>query len=263
MGAVNVSPPNASICLGTVMHLRTRPARHRFVYSVFFLSLPLSRFDQSGNRWLGIDRPGLVSLNRRDYGPRDGSDLRAWVLAQLEHQGVTGIDWEIVLQTFPRILGYLFNPITLWFCHDRSGALRAVIAEVNNTFGERHNYLVAHADARAIGSDDVICARKVFHVSPFCAVRGHYRFRFRRDDQQLFAQIDYHDGELGVDRLLVTTLQGAPQPLSAARVLAAFLRFPLQSIGVIARIHWHALRLWLKRVPFHSKPLPPLQETSR
>lgn len=247
---------------GKVMHQRLRPVGHRFVYGVFFLSIPLGRLPDLAAGGLAHNRAGLISFHDADYGPRDGSSLEDWARGLLETEGIRATG-EIILHTFPRVFGYLFNPISLWYCHDADNRLVAVIAEVNNTFGERHNYLVAHPDQRPIALGDWLLARKVFHVSPFCDVKGHYRFRFDLAGRRIFAQIDYHDGDLGADRLLVTTVHGDGVPVSPAALRRAVIGYPLLSLGVMARIHWQALKLWLKRVPFFRKPSPPLQETTR
>jgi uncharacterized protein len=257
----------AEICFGRVMHKRFKPVVHPFSYGVFFLRIPLSAVSSIGNRWLGHDRFNLLSFMTRDYGPRDGSDLGVWMRGLLQREGITQADGEIVLQTFPRVLGYVFNPISIWYCFDRAGGLRAALCEVNNTFGERHNYLVAHPDQRVIAANDWLTAQKVFHVSPFCEVTGHYRFRFEQHDGRAFAQIDYHDdapfASPDESRLIATTVHGRPEAISARRTLIAFLCHPLMTFGVVARIHWQALKLWLKRVPFVSKPAPPAAETTR
>ena len=184
------------IVFGHVVHRRLRPVRHAFAYPVFFLRVPLSQLDRLGCRWLSVDRWNLFSLARRDFGPRDGSDLERWARAMLGAHGLGAADGEIVLQAFPRMLGYVFIPITTWHCHDRAGLLRAVICEVSNTFGERHNYVVAHADARPIEAGDWLTAKKALHVSPFCEVVGHYRFRFSGGKEAPVARIDYHDAEV-------------------------------------------------------------------
>jgi DUF1365 family protein len=242
------------VCFGSVLHVRHLPVRHRFVYPMFFLRLPLSRLDSLGGALLGIDRPRPMSLQRRDHGPRNGEPLLPWIRDLLRSEGLDYVDGEVVLQTLPRILGYVFNPVSFWFCHDRGGVLRAVLCEVSNTFGEHHNYLVVHEDGRPIAATDTIRARKVFHVSPFFPVRGEYRFRFGTASGRSSAAIDYHEEGR---RLLTTRLTGQVQPLTAAALTRALLRFPLQTFGVVARIHWQALRLWLKRVPLVRKPVAP------
>ena len=252
--------PEPSIAFGHVVHQRLRPVRHGFAYPVFFLRVPLSRIEGLSRRWLSVDRWNLLSFMRRDFGPRDGGDLEAWMRACLAEHGVTSADGEIVLQAFPRVLGYVFNPIAIWECHDRQGQLRAVLCEVSNTFGEHHNYLLAHPDGRAIANGEWMRAAKAFHVSPFCEVQGHYRFRFAGDAEQPAARIHYHDAH---GLVLVTALHGRARPITDALLLRAFFGHPWMTFGVIARIHWQALRLWLRKVPWFAKPEPPLKETSR
>lgn len=254
------------ICEGQVFHKRFRPVEHQFAYRVFYLRLPLSQLASLENRWLSKNAFNLLSFYTQDYGPRDGSSLETWMRGVLAREGVTAADGEIVLQTFPRLLGYVFNPISIWYCFDKGGQLRAALAEVNNTFGERHNYLVSHQDARPITANDWLTAKKVFHVSPFCEVRGHYRFRFEQTAGRAFAEIDYHDGSeetlTDANRLIVTTMHGKPQPLTQASARSAFLGHPLMTFAVVLRIHWHALKLMLKRVPFFTKPAPPTLTTT-
>ena len=252
---------SAKIVFGSVMHRRLRPVGHRFVYPVFSLLLPLDRLEQAEAPFFSVNRSNLFSFRHADHGARDGSHPLPWIRALLAREGVPA-DGEIWLQCFPRMLGYVFNPVSFWYCHDRSGALVAVLAEVNNTFGERHNYLVAHADGRPIHDGETLEARKVFHVSPFMAVAGHYRFRFRArlDDARRLARVDLANA---AGDLLHTSISGRAAPLTAARLARAFFGYPWMTLGVMARIHWQALRLWLKRVPFFRKPEPPLEETTR
>ena len=252
---------SAQILFGSVMHRRLRPAQHRFTYPVFALLLPLHRLDEVAAPCFSVNRRNLFSFRFEDHGARDGSHPLPWIRALLAREGIAA-DGEVWLQCFPRMLGYVFNPVSFWYCHDRDGQLAAVLAEVNNTFGERHNYLVAHADGRPIRDGEALQARKVFHVSPFMAVQGHYRFRFhaRPGDPRRLARPHHSDAE---GDLLHTAISGRAAPLTGARLMRAFFGYPWMTLGVMARIHWHALRLWLKRVPFFSKPQPPLEETTR
>ena len=245
------------------MHARLRPVIHQFSYGVFFLRVPLSILSSIENRWTSLNRFNLLSLYESDYGPRDGSDLLSWAQSLLAANDITAADGEIVLQTFPRLFGYVFNPISIFYCYDTSGAMRAAICEVSNTFGERHHYLVAHNDARPIVVSDWLYARKALHVSPFCEVRGVYRFCFEQGLSRAFAQIDYFDNGAEHDKLIVTTLYGSAEPLNSRRAIVALLRFPLMTVGVVARIHWQAFKLWKKRVPFFGKPAPPAQPTTK
>ena len=254
-----MTPPPASVPLlarGDVRHLRLRPAVHGFDYPTYFLLLPMRRMARHGTSGLSRNRFGLLSFHDRDHG--DGrSDALAWAETLLKQEGVDDADGEIWLQTYPRVLGYAFKPVSFWYCHRADGQLRAVIAEVNNTFGERHCYLLA-GDQVAFGRE--LVADKVFHVSPFCRVTGRYRFRFMRTDDRIVARIEHDDSE---GPLLITSVGGRLETLNRTTVARACLRMPLMTLGVTWRIHWHALRLWLKRVPFFTKPDAPSRFTSR
>lgn len=260
---MNDSP--ARLFFGQVMHRRLRPVENRFVYPVYFCTLPLSQIERTNSALFSVNRRNLFSFHFSDHGARDGSHPLTWIRSLLYRAGIDA-EGEVWLQCFPRVLGFVFNPISLWFCHDRNGQLVAVLAEVNNTFGERHNYLLAHADGRPIRDGESLVRRKIFHVSPFMAVAGHYRFRFheRRGDDGLvtwrLARIDHADA---AGDLLHTAISGNAEALASGPLLRAFIRFPLLTLVVVLRIHWQALKLWVKRVPFHSKPQPPLEETTR
>lgn len=233
-----------------VWHRRLRPAVHEFRYPLYCLRFPLSRQRELAGPLLSLNRPNLLSLYDRDHGPRDGSPLLPWIRALLQRHGLGCADGEIWLQTMPRVLGYGFNPVSFWFCEDREGRLRAALCEVNNTFGEHHNYLVAHPEGRPISPDDWLSAEKLLHVSPFCRPQGSYRFRFDNRDGQTQTRIDYDDG---TGPLLQTAIHGRAQPLTSGRLLTAFITYPWLTAGVWLRIHWQAARLWLKGTPFYGK----------
>jgi DUF1365 family protein len=254
--AANVASltPAAWLLSGRVMHERLRPKRHRFTYPVFYVRFDLDRLASLDSGWFGIDRWRPLSFYRRDHGPRDGSDLAAWMRAQLAAAGIEEADGRIWLQAFPRVFGYAFNPVSVWLCHDRDGGLRALFAEVRNTFGERHGYLLSARLHAPITADTPLMCRKVLHVSPFCRVEGGYTFRVKESVSRASVAIDYHDA----DGLLIhTAFAGHLTPLTRASAYAALLRQPLLTVGVVARIHWQALRLALRKVPFHGKhPAP-------
>lgn len=239
---------------GQVMHERLRPVWHRFVYPVFYVRLNVAAMGDMGNTWFGVDRKRLMSIRSRDYGPRDGSSLDRWMRAQLQQAGLPD-DGDIWLQTFPRLFGFVFNPVSFWYCHDRDGQLRAVLAEVNNTFGDTHRYLLTAPDGGVITDDVRPTCAKAMHVSPFCEVRGAYRFRFRESENTVMTGIDYHDDAEG-DPLMRTAVGGRLAPLTAGTALAALCRQPFMTFGIVANIHWQALLLWRKRVPWFSQPSP-------
>jgi DUF1365 family protein len=249
------------ICFGQVMHRRLRPTVHAFRYPVFYFRLHLQTLDTAARPLFSRNRFNLFSVHDADHGARDGSPLLPWIQHLLAREGVQA-DGDIWLQAFPRVLGYVFNPVSFWYCHGRDGGLKAVLAEVNNTFGEHHNYLLLPPAGGDIREGQTLLAKKVFHVSPFMAVNGFYRFRFfgATGGGRGMARIEHAD-ELG--ELLHTAVSGTATAPTTGRLLKAFFGYPLQSVGVIARIHWQALQLWLKRVPFFSKPAPPLEETTR
>ena len=246
------------IYFGKVMHRRLRPVENRFVYGVFFLRLPLSTIARAGSTLFSINRWNVFSLRYADYGT--GGDPLAWIRDLLAREGFGHLDGEVVLQTFPRVLGYVFNPVSFWLCHDKAGALRAVLAEVRNTFGESHAYLLARSDGGAIRAGDVLEARKDFHVSPFLKIEGGYRFRFVESVTRCLVRIDYADSD---GDMLHTSISGESAPLSTRALLRAFFAYPLMTLGVILRIHLQALRLWLRRVPFITNPVPPAKAITR
>jgi DUF1365 family protein len=250
MTATKAGDRRAQIGTGVVRHRRLRPAANAFEYGTYFVWLPMRTLAQRPEPALARNRFGLVSFHDRDHGD-GGPDALAWLDALLAREGVHDADGEVWLQTYPRVLGVVFKPVSFWHCERADGTLAAIVAEVNNTFGERHCYLLAGGEL-AYGRE--LRARKVFHVSPFCDVEGHYRFRFMRTADRVVARIDHDDAD---GPLLLTSVSGRLAPLTSSSVRAAFFGMPMMTLGVIARIHWQALRLWLKRVPFFRKPAPP------
>jgi DUF1365 family protein len=246
----------ALLGVGQVRHTRLRPVRNRFAYPTYFLMLPMRALRGAPCSALPRNRFGLISFHDADHG--DGRrDSLQWVESLLATEGVADADGEIWLHCYPRVLGYTFKPVSFWYCHRRDSTLAAIVVEVNNTFGERHCYLLGGPDL-CWGRE--LTARKVFHVSPFCAVAGGYRFRFMRTDDRTVARIDHHDAE---GPLLETSVSGSLAPVTPARLRRAFFGMPLMTLGVIARIHWQALRLAVLRVPFFRKPAPPPEFLTR
>ncbi|MBX3604406.1 MAG: DUF1365 domain-containing protein [Piscinibacter sp.] len=242
--------------IGQVHHARLRPSPHRFTYPTYFLWLPLRRLRAQPHDTLVRNRFGLIAFHDRDHG--DGrADCLDWLDETLQCEGVQDADGEVWLHCYPRVLGYAFKPVSFWHCERADGSLAALLVEVNNTFGERHFYLL-HGPDLAYGREQR--AAKVFHVSPFCRVAGTYRFRFLRSARHAVARVD-HDDDQGP--LLQTSVSGTLAPLTPARLRAAFFGMPLMTFGVIARIHWQALRLWLKRVPWFTKPAAPRHVVTR
>ena len=240
----------ALLAIGVVRHLRLRPTAHRFEVATYFLLLPLRSLRATPDPALARNRFGLIAFHDRDHGD-SRADCLAWLDEQLAREGVHDADGEVWLQAYPRVLGHAFKPVSFWYCERRDGSLAAVVVEVNNTFGERHCYLLA-GPKLAWGHEQR--AAKAFHVSPFCRIEGQYRFRFARSDERIVARIEHDDNE---GPLLLTSVSGTFASATPARQRAAFFGQPLMTLGVIARIHWQALSLWIKRVPFVRKPVAP------
>jgi uncharacterized protein len=254
--------PAPLIGTGQVRHTRLRPAHNRFAYPTYFLMLPMRRLRAEPCAALRRNRFGLIAFADADHG--DGrADSLAWLDELLAREGIEPATGEVWLHTYPRVLGHTFKPVSFWYCHRADDTLAAIVVEVNNTFGERHCYLLSGAGL-AYGRE--LSASKVFHVSPFCDVAGSYRFRFMRtaatpaDAGRTVARIDHHDAS-GV--LIQTSVSGVLRPLTAPSVRAAFFGMPLMTLGVIARIHLQAVRLWFKRVPFFHKPPAPAAFVTR
>lgn len=248
-----------------VIHARSRPVAHRFMYAVFCLRVRVDQMAQLDGQasWLfGVNRRRPVAFHVVDHGDRSGANLMAWLRSRLAIAGVDIDVGAVWLQSFPRVFGYVFNPVSFWYVHDTQGVLRALVAEVNNTFGERHQYVLRAEGGGAILDGEVLHCVKAFHVSPFCRVEGAYRFRVQELGKTHRVAIDYHDDPALPSPLLHTAIQGVAAPLTTAALLRALLAMPFMTFGVVARIHLQALRLYLRKVPFQRKPAAPAAEVT-
>ena len=248
--SVEIAHSAPQIGFGQVRHTRLRPARNAFAYPTYFLLLPMRSLHRHSSMTLAHNRSAALSFFDCDHGDGRDNALR-WLDELLHREGITDADGEAWLHCYPRVFGYTFKPVSFWYCHTASGALRAIVVEVNNTFGERHCYLL---DRPQFGAE--LRARKAFHVSPFCNVEGGYRFRFLFNAQRdrTVARIDYDDAQ---GALLETSVSGTLEAITPQSLRRAVWRHPAMTFGVVARIHWQALRLAFKRVRFFSKPKSP------
>jgi len=255
--AAAIAPPRARIGFGEVRHERLAPVPHAFAYPTCFLLLPMRSLRRQPDPVLARNRRAPFGFRDADHG--DGrADSLAWLEELLAREGVADADGEVWLHCIPRMLGFAFKPVSFWYAHRADGTLAAIVVEVNNTFGERHCYLL---DGDGVDFGRTLAATKVFHVSPFCQTRGEYAFRFMRTD---LAARDERGRtavrvELHVDGapLLLTSVSGRIEPLTRGAAWHALWTLPAMTFTIVARIHWHALKLWLKKLPIVGKPAPP------
>lgn len=242
---------------GRTFHARKGAVRNRFRYGVDYVLLDPEAAE--GPRLFSCNRANLASLRDEDHGGAPGRGRgAAWVREVLATHQLPGAE-TVRLLAQPRLLGHVFNPVSFWLCHDGEGALRVVIAEVTNTFGDRHSYLCHRDDKGPIRAEDILRARKAFHVSPFQPIGGGYAFRFDIRPEHISIRIDYSAGEGGV----IATLEGPLRPLTNGALLGACLRRPFGARRVLALIHWQALKLWWKGAAYRPRPEPPAEEVTR
>jgi hypothetical protein len=249
-------PGLSRVVRGQVMHRRRRPVENRFVYPVFFLLLNTDRLEALDSWLFAVNRRRALAFWFADHG--DGRDPRLWVREQLARNGISDCTGAIWVQSFPRVFGFVFNPVSFWYCRRGDGSVGAIVAEVNNTFGERHCYVLT--PDRQTGRFRDVRAPKALYVSPFYPVRGEYRFHFNTDFDAPRVRIDYFDdGRLQLN----TAVWGRARALSSSSLLAALVRQPLLTLGVIARIHWQALRLWVRGVALFDRPTRTVREITK
>lgn len=237
-----------------VIHRRPGRPRYRFSYRVYCLLLDLDRIDEAAasTRLLSRNRFNLFAFHDRDQGPRDGSGLRPWVEGVLAGQGIALAGGRIRLLCLPRVLGYVFNPVGLYYCEHADGGLRAIVVQVHSTFGERHCY-VLHAAGAAMDYACPHAKAKVFHVSPLLPRSGRYRFRFSEPGERIGLGIRLFP-EGGSSPVFAMALVGHRHPPTTRNLLRLFLRIPLMTMKVTAAIHWQALKIWLRGGRLHRRP---------
>lgn len=242
------------VMFGEVMHRRLFPRVNGFRYPIFYLSVPIMPDMPARGDWrVGINRRALMSFYDIDHGDRTPGNLHRWIMSILTDHGVADIT-DIRLICLPRTMGYVFNPVSFWMCRDQSGDLRAVLCEVNNTFGETHAYLCVPSPGEKISAETRVQAQKLFHVSPFLPREGHYQFRFDDRPDKTGMWIDYYDGS--GEKQVLTALTGSWEAYSPPLWRRMFFGYPWVTGMAMIRIHRQALILWFKKQKFFTKPLP-------
>ena len=250
----------SGLYVGTVMHERSFPRRHRLSYGVWYLFADLEELPALDRTVPGFahNRSAAVSFHDADHGPRDGSPLRPWIDAQLAQAGIDLDGGAVRVLSFPRVFGYVFNPISVWFCHGPDDDLRAILYEVSNTFGEWHDYLVPVAPGDVTGNDRARRVRTIFdkqlYVSPFIDMAATYDFTTRVPDERVSVVVR-ETAAGGV--VLVATLGAARRPLTGRSLISVLARYPFVTLKVIGGIHWEALKLRRKGAPFRRRGAPP------
>lgn len=246
----------SALYVGRLRHRRFRPSTHAFTYGVYHALLDLDELEDLDRAvpGFGYNRPAVTTFHDRDHLGDEDLPVRVKLERWLSAQGVALPDGPVRLVTNLRVLGHVFNPVSWFLCHDADGQLELVVAEVNNTFGETYAYVLD--DLVRAGDHTVRAGRqKVFHVSPFMDIPGHrYTFTIRPPGDRFAVHMQVHDAE---GLLFDATLAERRRAFDAPTLVWALLRYPLSPLVTVVRIHWQALRLWSKRVPFFRKPVPP------
>jgi len=244
------------VYIGKVYHKRHTPFVHQFTYRVFTLWLDIDALP-TNLKTFSHNRFNLFSLHNKDHGYKDGSSIRKYVedAAKLKNIDING--GKIFMLTFPRILGYVFNPITVYFCYDQNGALKAILHQVKNTFGEQHGYMLSVNETQNAQTIKQEC-KKIFHVSPFIHMDCTYKFRITDPNDELnFAIHQFTDKD---KKILTATWNGKRNALNDETLIKTLLTHPLLTLKIIIGIHWEALRLVLKGAKYIPKPKPPKED---
>lgn len=251
------------IYIGNVYHKRHQPFEYAFKYRVFTLLIDIDEFEEASKRlkFFSFNRWNIFSLFTKDHGPRDGSHMRPWIESAAEEKGINLKGGKIFMLAFPRLWGFVFNPISIYYCYDQKGQLACVLYQVKNTFGDQHGYLIGVEENKETIKQS---CDKIFHVSPFIQMRSDYNFVVREPHETLdFAIHQFQtNGEETRSKILTATWDGTRYELSDKNILRATLKHPLMTFKVVVGIHWEALWLWLKGAKYTPRPAPPEQDIS-
>ena len=239
---------NSIIYNGNVIHKRFKPKKHYFKYKVFSLLIDLNELDeiQKKIKIFSYNKFNIISFFDKDHGPRDGSSLSSWVKENIKKISIFDEEIKIKLLCYPRIFGYVFNPLSIFFIYNKNSQLIAIFYEVKNTFGEQHTYIFKTVDSKNIINN---CHKK-FHVSPFIEMGCHYNFRILKPGEKISVIIDQSDSE---GKLLYASQDGIASELNNKNILFSYFSHPMMTFKVIAAIHFEAFKLWLKGIKLVKK----------
>ncbi len=253
-------PEIAQLYISDVMHRRLTPVRYKFSYRVFGLLSNLDHLNELGSlsTFISYNRFNLFSFYDADHGPEDGSDLKRWIKRHLSESNITNENITVYLHGMPRVLGYTFNPISYWFCYSEQQQLLAILVEVNNTFGDKHSYLL---DANEIPEHASVRAnkKKNLHVSPLIDMDAEYYFKISPPGDTFTAAIKETQNQ---ELFLVAAQHGHKKSITSASLLKVFFGLPFMTLKVISMIHWQALKIYLRGGKFYKRPAPPREEVS-
>ena len=242
---------NSSIYNGSVIHKRFKPKKHFFKYKVFSLFLDLSELKELNNKlyFFSLNKFNLISFYEKDHGERDGSSILDWVKNNLRSNNVSTDNIKVKLLCYPRILGYVFNPLSIFFVYDNDENLISILYEVKNTFGEQHTYVFKIEGENKLIQNN--CSKK-FHVSPFIEMNCNYFFRILNPGDKLSIIIDQYDQE---GKILFASQDGIRSDLTNKNLMNSYLKHPLMTFKIISAIHFEAFKLWIKGIKFVKKKL--------
>jgi DUF1365 family protein len=242
---------NSCIYNGSVIHKRFKPKEHFFKYKVFSLLIDLSELNELNDKlkFFSVNKFNLISFYEKDHGDRDGSSLINWVKLNLNINNISTENIKIKLLCYPRILGYVFNPLSIFFIYDKNKNLISILYEVKNTFGEQHTYVF-----KVVGDNKLIqnnCSKK-FHVSPFIEMNCNYFFRILKPSEKISVIIDQYQLN---EKILYASQDGKRANFTSNELIKSYLKHPLMTFKIILAIHFEAFKLWAKGIRFIKKKL--------
>ena len=249
---------NSCIYIGSVIHKRFKPKKHFFKYSVFSLFLDLDEINELDQQipFFSYNKFNILSFFDKDHGYRDGSSIKDWLIHVLQKKNISTINIKIKILCYPRIFGYVFNPLSIFFIYDKDSNPIAILYEVKNTFGEQHTY-VFKIDIK--NKQILNNCKKKFYVSPFMDLESKYFFKVLIPNERLSVIIDQRDKE---GKLLFASQDGERVKLSSKNLLKSYLKHPLMTLKIISAIHYEALKLWMKGIKLVKKNLKIKNNTS-